>query len=105
MTRPTISHDSRSGDVSSPIPTSGIWAAPTVRTNPAPSGPVNQRQTYDPIHLLGEIVVRFEHQGQLPHESVPKDIDGAIRACRRLLVALGIKPVMVTKLAASVVSR
>lgn len=51
---------------------------------------------YDPYHLLGEIVARFELQGQLPPETTPKDIEGALNACRSLLASLGIEPVSVS---------
>lgn len=62
------------------------------RDNPFPA-PWPGAPTYDEFHLLGEVVARFELQGQLPPESVPKDIEGAVAACRQLLRSLGLRPV------------
>jgi hypothetical protein len=72
-------------------------------TLPGPDNPPGYPPTwprYDPYHLLGEVVARLELQGQLPPESVPKDIEAAVEACRTLLVALGMLPVLVSAVAA-----
>jgi hypothetical protein len=72
----------------------------TLPGSPNPPGYPPTWPRYDPYHLLGEVVARFELQGQLPPESVPKDIEAAVEACRALIRALGMRPVLVSAVAA-----
>lgn len=73
------------------VPRDGPPMPPSTPDNPFPT-PWPGGPTYDEYHLLGEVVTRFELQGQLPPESVPKDIEGALNACRSLLRSLGLHP-------------
>ena len=98
MTFQTIPQDGRTADIASVVAALGPNAIPpTLTAQPSPMHPADRRTEYDPFTLLGWIVARFEQDGQLPAESVPKDIEGAVAACRQLLTSLGMRPVLVSK--------